>query len=208
MKRTDSLIRVYLCLTAVSVSLIGCTSRPNQANIELRKRIQTMDAQMAGLQRQHEADAASLRAIEQQRGTLQTLPQDKLDKLFTTAGVSIGRLSGPAEFDSQKPGEDGITVYATPIDQQGDSFKASGSFVVELLDPKQQPDKGPINKWEFTLEQSQKSWRGMGLLYAYVLNCPWQEGPQPGELLLKVTFHDELTQREFSAQKTISIKPK
>src|SRR5882672_7077642 len=71
----------------------GCTS-PNPVNIQLRKDKQQLGEQVAQLQRELQAARARIQSFESQTGTLPTLPQERLDKLFTVHGIRLGRLTG------------------------------------------------------------------------------------------------------------------
>ncbi|HMB95632.1 MAG TPA: hypothetical protein VKK61_06295 [Tepidisphaeraceae bacterium] len=189
----------------VLILSFGCTGTPNQPNIELRKQIQSMQAQIADLQRQHDADVATIRSLQQKIGTVPTLPQAELDKLFTVHGIEFGRLTGEANWDPNNPGDEGLKVYVVPIDDAGQPLKAAGSFVIEVFDLAKKSDN-LVSKYKFEIDDAKKNWFGHALLYTYVFSCPWQHPPQHHDLTLRVTFHDELTQREFEAQKVISVR--
>jgi hypothetical protein len=189
----------------VSFFLLGCVGKPNQANIELRKEKQGLQDQVDELRRVHEADLATIRSLRDQRGTFPSLPDDRLERLFTAHGIKLGRLTGGADLDPNKTGDEGIKVYVVPTDETGDELKAAGSFVVELFDLNKESDN-VVGRWEFNHLQSRQSWFGSALLYEYVLTCPWQKSPEHEQLTLKVSFHDELTGREFSTQQVISVK--
>jgi hypothetical protein len=133
------------------------------------------------------------------------LPQERLEKLFTTHGLKLGRLTGGADLDPAKPGDEGIKVYVTPTDETGEPIKAAGSFVVEAFDLAAKPPE--IGKWTFDLDATRKSWNGALMSHHYVLICPWQTPPGHEEITIKVTFHDELTGREFHAQQVVKIHP-
>ncbi|WP_428939227.1 hypothetical protein [Fontivita pretiosa] len=200
-------IGVYLCSSVLLLCSSGCLAKPNQANIALRKQIQALEAQVAELQRRHEADVATIRSLEAQRGTLPTLPADRLQQLFTTSGIKLGRLTGGADLDPSSPGDEGIKVYVVPIDQTGDELKAAGAFDVQLFDLNK-PHDNLVGQWHFSVEQAREHWYGSALQYGYVLPCRWQgRVPEHGELTLKVSFHDALTQRQFSIQKVITVNP-
>ena len=186
-----------ICALMAAFVLLGCMGKPNQANIELRKKNQSLEARIAELNRVHEADAATIRALEQQRGALPTLPQNRLEKLFTAHGLLLSRLS---TADDQ-----GIRVYVVPTDETGDEIKAAGSFVVEAFDLAKQADN-LAGRWQFTTDQARQNWHGSALLYAYVLVCPWQQVPQHRQITLKVTFRDELTGRQLSVQKVLDVQ--
>lgn len=189
-------ICIYLCLPAVPFLLLGCAVKPSSANIELRKRIQAMEAEVADMKRAREGDAATIRSLQQQQGTLATLPHDRLEKLYTVHGLSFERLTAA---DKQV-----LSVHVVPIDRTGDELKAAGSFVVEAFDLARQGDN-VVGRWEFNNEQTRASWFGSALLYNYVLRCPWPKVPEHSQITVKVTFRDELTQREYTAQKIVEV---
>ena len=194
--------------TALLIGIIFLTAScrgPSQANIELRKEKQKLEEELAQLRQQRDADAARIRALESQVGTLPTLPQDRLNKLFTTHGIRFGRLSGGAKIDPASAGDDAMKIYITPVDDKGDVLKAAGAFVVEAFDLTRGSDVR-VGRWEFPVDDARKNWFGEAMLYTYVLTCPWQEiKPSGSELTVKVSFTDELTQRTFSKQKVIKV---
>lgn len=188
---------VYLCSLSIPFLLIGCIDRTRVANVELRKKVQTLEAQIEQLNRRHDADQASIKALESQRGTVANLPQDRIDQLVTVHGLKLGRLTGVDEKS--------VKVYAIPTDQQGQDLKAAGSFVIEAFDPGHSGD-APLQRWEFNLEQSRGAWLGRALVYDYVLDCPWKAPPGAGSVRVKVTFTDALTLRQFSVEKVVERK--
>jgi hypothetical protein len=189
---------------ALPALLWGC-AKPSGANITLRKENQDLRETIAKLEKAREGDAATIRALENRGGTIATLPKERLDRLFTVHGLSLGRLTGGMD-DSAKPGDEGIKVYAVPMDQDGEPIKAAGAFTVEAFDLANSASP-LVGKWTFDVEAARAAWRGSALSHQYVLKCPWQGGP-PGhpELTVKATFVDELTGREFGAQKVVTVK--
>jgi len=188
-------------LAGFAFAQAGCKG-PNAANIELRKQNQELRAKLEDLQRQHDADAAQLRASESRSGsTVPSLPQDRIDQLFTVHGIQLGRLTGV-----NPEGE--LKAYVTPTDESGQSIKAAGSFVVDAFDLSK-PDQPRIGHWEFPLDQARKNWVGQALLHCYVLPLSWQEArPQNPQLTLRVVFTDALTGRVFETQKVIRVDPR
>jgi hypothetical protein len=185
------------------LSLASCGS-PNRANIIVRKQNQDLQDKIASLNRQHDADQATIQGLKERIGTLPTLPEDRLARLFTTHGLSLGKLTGGADLDRDKPGDEGLKVYATPTDDDGDTLKAAGSFVVEAFDLAAKPAE--VGKWTFDTDATRKTWNGSFLSHQYVLTCPWQTVPRHEELTVKVTFRDELTGREFHEQRLVKVK--
>ncbi|MCC6422743.1 MAG: hypothetical protein IT447_04640 [Phycisphaerales bacterium] len=200
--RSSAWVVVAGLLSAVGA---GC-SQPNRANIELRKQNQALATQIEDLNRLHEADQATIRGFEAHVTTQPTLPRERLASLYTVHGLSFGRLTGGADLDAGRPGDEAIKVYIGPMDQQGDVLKSAGSFVIELFDL-EQADRPLLGKWEFSTQQAAKNWFGQSLLYQYILTCPWQRVPEHQKLLVRVSFTDELTGRVFVDQRDITIKP-
>ncbi len=197
---------VSIAALAVVIAAGGC-GKPSRANIELRKQNSALRDEVAALRVARQGDAASIRALEERKGTSPTLPQDRLERLFTVHGLNLGRLTGGADLDPARPGDEGLKVYAVPTDAQGDLLKASGAFVVEAFDLSRGSDAF-LGKWEFDTAQARDLWSGGGLMYGYVLTCPWQETlPTTGRLLVHVVFVDELTGRSVEAQTRVRIKP-
>jgi hypothetical protein len=190
-------------ITGVLLVAAGCSS-PSRANIELRKENQKLQTQIAHLNSQHEADVATIQSYERNRPAVPTLPEDRLEKLFTTHGIMLGRLTGGDDWDPSKPGDDGLKIYAAPVDGQGDAIKAAGSFKVQAFDL-DDPAKPLIGTWTFNESQTRNLFYNHLMLYTYVLTCPWQIVPQHDHLTITVTFDDELTGREYSAQKQVEV---
>jgi hypothetical protein len=188
---------------AALASLGGCTT-PDKANIALRKQNQQLQEQVTTLQRVHAADQAAIAGLRHAGATLPTLPPERLDQLFTVHGFTIGRLTGGADLDPARPGDEGLKLYVTPIDKQGDSLKAAGSFEIEAFDLARQESQ-KIGAWSFPLQDAGKNWYGT-LLNCYVLTCPWQTVPRHDRLTVKITFTDALTGRRFTQQKVVEVR--
>ena len=183
----------------------GCGG-PNKANIELRKQNQALRKQVKELERAREADAATIRSLQGTDRAVTTLPLERLESLYTTHGLRIGKLTGGFDTDRDKPGDELLKVYAVPLDRTGDLLKAAGSFTVELFDLSDEKEVR-IGQWAFSAEQTPELWHGQVLSYGYVLPCPWQTVPEHENLTVKVAFTDALTGRTFTEQKQIDVKP-
>jgi len=193
---------VRLLASFVLVLVTGCGG-PSTANIELRKKNQDLSEQIGVLIRTHEADQATIKGL-QDRNTISTLPPERLAKLFTVHGLELGRLTGGADLDRNNPGDEGLKIYATPTDDDGEAIKAAGSFMVEAFDLA--GSKPEIGKWIFNADETRKAWLGQFMAHDFVLTCPWQTPPAHEELTIKVTFRDELTGREFHVQSVVKVK--
>lgn len=197
-------LSVALAACVVLALLSGCADRMRQANVELRKRNQSLEARIADLERRRQADAATIRVLSDTSATRPSLSPDQFEGVFTAHGIRLGRLTGEFDDSPDRDGSDGIKVYAVPFDETGDELKAAGSFVVELFDLSQ-PSNPRVGSWAFDLQEARQCWYGSALLYEYILRCPWQRIPTHRELTLKVAFKDALTHREFSVQKVLTL---
>jgi hypothetical protein len=193
-------------IVTIALALTGC-GHPDRANIELRKQKQALESKLEMLQRERAADAATIRSLESRATTVPVLPNERLAKLFTVHGLSLGRLTAAADLDPQKPGDEGLKVYVVPTDDDGQPLKAAGSFIVEAFDLAKSGDNR-VGRWHFSADQARQNWYSLLTLYTYILPCPWQTGaPQHSQLTLRVSFTDELTHRTFTAQKILKLPP-
>lgn len=202
MKASRAAIRAALCGLAL---IAGCHG-PSQANIELRKQNQQLRANIEDLNRRHDADQATIRGLQSHLNTVAILPQTEVDKLFTTAGLNFGRLTGGDRPDANVPGDTMLKVYVVPTDQYGDPIKAAGTFEVQLFDLALGSNT-QIGDWKFDLQQTKADWYDSILMYTYVLSCPWQKVPVHSELVARVTFRDQLTQRIFTVDRNVTVQP-
>lgn len=202
--QTHRLSSLALAVCIVAFLATGCGS-PNQANIELRKQIQQLQAQVNELQVEHQGDQRTIQGLRDRTGYLPTLSTSRLDQLFTTHGLEFGRLTGGADLDPSKPGDEGFVVFIVPLDQSGGKLKAAGTFDIDAFDLAE-PQDPLLGHWHFDLQQAKATWTGILLQYNYVLTCRWQKKvPRHPNITLKVTFFDELTQTPFTAQTVIHI---
>jgi outer membrane murein-binding lipoprotein Lpp len=198
-------LRLALAATVAATVLSGCSGGPNQANIVLRKENQQLNLQMDDLKRQDYALQAQIAAIQSRPGaTTQELPESRLDELFTTHGLEFGRATGGFSNNPYPP-DQMVQVFVVPTDESGQALKAAGSFRIQLFDLAE--PKTQIGQWDYSTEQARQHWYGQAFLYTYQFDCPWQIIPQHANLLLKVTFTDALTGRQFSIDKNITVKP-
>ena len=207
-KKTSLLfICVHLCASVVPFFLVTGCAKPNNANIAMRKQIQDLESQVSDLRRQREGDRATIRALQSQATTIPSLPQDRIEQLFTTHGLRIGRLTGGAKTDPARTSDDVLKVYAVPIDQTGDLLKAAGSFVIDAYDLSLPPSENHLGHWQISPSDAEKDWFGNVMMYGYTFTLPWQRAPAGDRVTVRVTFTDALTGRQFTEQKDVEVKP-
>jgi hypothetical protein len=183
--------------------MCGCGG-PNAANLTLRKQNQELREKVEQLERARLTDAATIRALEQQKGTLPTLPNDRLQKLFTTNSIEVGRLSGGGKINREALGDDCIKVHLAPLDQANDAIKSAGTVVIEAFDLND-PEHRELGRWEFSGDELSKTWVSTLLMNNYVLTCPLRQPPKHDQITVNATFTDELTQRTFTAQRVVKL---
>jgi hypothetical protein len=181
----------------------GC-GNPSAANTELRKQNQSLSEEVKRLKTEQAGAQQVIQGLRDTKGTLPTLPTTRLSRLFTTQGIQFGRLTGGADIDPNKPGDEGLSVYVFPVDQMGQKLKAAGTFDIEAFDLADSA-KPSIGKWHLNLDQAKAGWYSTLLEYTYGFTLPWQTVPKHRDITLNVTFFDELTQTPFTAQKLVQI---
>ena len=182
-------------LTACLAS--GCGSgNSKRANIGLRKEVRDLNARVARLTAENDQLKGDVRRLEQSSsGTVQALPQERLEQLWTVAGLKFGRLT---KIDINADGQP-LKVYLTPIDQDGQPLRAAGEITVEAFDLNA-PDVR-LGTWAFPLAEAKRYWMSALAINGYVLTCPWEGGPpsRDTDLLVKARFVDALTGRTVEA---------
>lgn len=199
---------ILLLLACLAPALGGCSlfKKPSKANIDLRKQNQDLQAKIDELNRQHTADEASITTLQDKSGTLPTLPRERLARLFTTHDLKLERLTGGADLDPSKPGQEGLKIYVAPLDQAGDPIKAAGAFTIDAFDLSGGPAPKKIGTWTFGVDVAQEHWTSVLNRYNYVLPCPWQTAPSGSNVHIEVTFLDELTQTRFKKSVDVTVQ--
>ena len=208
MRRSDLLplpsIATAALLSAGILLIAGGCKSPDNANILLRKQNATLSAQVDSLNRRHDGDVASIEAMQRKGPTTMALPESRIEQLFTTHGLSFGLLTGGYNADNSDGPDDGIEIAVVPTDDQNTPIKAAGSFTVEAFDLAI-PKDPLIGTWNFPLKETRELFYAHLSMYTYILKCPWQHPPRHGDLTVRVTFEDELTGRQFTADRTIHV---
>ncbi len=196
-------------LTAGLVATIlatGCQDFQRQREMQLER--QRDEARTLARQRAEQIETLSeqVRTQRQQIKTLQALGEKRLDRLFTVAGIQIGRHSGGVNQD-EPPGQDAVKIFLSPTDAEGHVLKAAGDVKVQLYDLAMPKDKTLYAEYAFPVDTIGEHWSGGLLANHYSFLCPWPNGRPPAhsELTLRVEFTDYLTGRSFDAQKAIRL---
>lgn len=192
------------CALAIGLALGGCGT-PSRVNVQLRKEKQSLEDQVEQLTRQRDAALARIEGLEQRIGTVPTLPEKRLEEMFTVHGVEIGRLTCGFNSRSPQAGDEGVRVHVLPVDATGDALKATGNLTIEVFDlANSEPRR--IASCQYSPAEMKKLWRDVLSLQAFVVTCPWQIPPSSAEVVIKVRFEDALTGRRFSAVRQVTVK--
>ncbi len=192
--RVAASLLLLLCVT-------GC-SHPSEDNIRLRKLNQDLQAQVDKLTEEAASRQRTIDGLEKRIPTIPMLPPDELKKLYLTAGLKFGRLSGGVNLSSTKPGDQALSIYVCPTDEFGSSIQAAGSFVVEAFDLAEKGDTH-LGRWEWSALAAKAQWRAFLFEFDYELTCPWQKIPKHPDITVRVTFTDELTHIPYTAETVV-----
>ena len=194
------------CIALVLLCLLSGCASPSAANNKLRVENQALTEKIEQLNRQIETHHATIDALEKKAGnTLPSLPESRLNKLFTATGIQLGKLTSLQYPDAPTTNVEKLpilSVQVVPLDNDGQTLKAAGSFAFDLFDLEGQTPVS-IGHFNFSTDESRACWFGQGLLYNYIFKCPLETKPAHSEILLRVIFTEELTGRQFKAEKKI-----
>ncbi len=186
-----------IAIVALLAPLAGCGG-PSKVNVQLRKENQDLKQELTVLKHQHQADTASMVMLQKNDTTRPaTLSIERLNELFTVSTIDIGKLTSARS--------DGLKVYVTPRDAQGDPLKSAGAITVEAFDLANK-DKPLLGHWDFPAADAGKNWYESIIVRGYALTCPVTLPASTAEVTIRVTFVDSLTQRTLAAQKLIPAK--
>jgi len=191
---------------AVLASASGCEPPRGGAMAQLKVENERLAEQIEQLK----ADLARREQQIQQRdlqiANLQRLGSKRLDLLYYPVRVEIVWPTGGADYDG-KAGDDGVTVYLRPIDQDGHAIKAAGEIRIELFDLAAPDGQRLIGRYVLDVEHAREAWYGRALTYHYTIQCPWRTGPPAHpEITVRATFIDYLTGRELHDTKVCTIR--
>jgi hypothetical protein len=120
---------------------------------------------------------------------------------FQVTRVAFVFLTTPMDWDGAS-GDDGISVYVSPFDQDGDAIKRAGSFVFELYGSDGQSGKS-LMRWSFTEDEAAKHWVFFPSCYHFRLKWRGKKSP-PEKAFLRAVFTSALG-GTFSTGKDLDI---
>lgn len=187
-------------LAPAALLLVGCIQPPTEdPAIQLRLcREENTKLKSDIRDRQME-----LLARQKQIQTLQGLGEKRMENLFHVTGITLGKYTAGVDLDD-KPGQDGIRVYLTPIDRDGHAIKAAGAVKIQLFDLAAKENL--VSEYDFPVEKISERWAAGFMTYHYRFDCPWPAPPEHDEITVRVEFTDYLTGKTFTAQKVCTVR--
>ena len=184
----------------------ACTSPGQRAklvqeNAALRREKQQLERTVA----QNDGTIAALhKQIKYLKGFEPEQPAD----LFVPVRIEIASLTGGADYDGE-PGDDGVTVYLRPRDQDGHVVKAPGQIKIQLLDNTDLARPRLVGLYEFSHpDELRKAWYGRFGTQHYTLKCPFPPGsrlPETRRLNVAVEFVDYLTGSTLTTSQEVTV---
>ncbi|MHC4118940.1 MAG: hypothetical protein ACYSWO_15705 [Planctomycetota bacterium] len=195
---------LLFCLLVIS----GC-QQPDEGP-SLAVQIEELTLEKEQLQEQIEQAKSENEQLKEQLQTLSGLPEDvRLENMYSLEKIKLGRLSGFFDKDKDKDGKrETLIVYVTPIDNDGDGIKATGSMNVQLWDLNKPGSEAMLGEWDVPPGELKKLWFKTLLAVNYRLTFDISDKVEKFDepLTAKVSFTDYLSGKVFEDQKV--IKPR
>jgi len=208
---TDAIVRIStqrgFAGILIVVGMVGCNAEAtNERFRQLDQQVRQLSGQVDKLNGELAAKEALIEAQRQQITTLQRLGDKRLEKLYYVTALQIDRLTGGANYDD-KPGDDGVTVYLRPVDQDGHVLKAAGEIRIQLLDLANPDGQHLLGEYRLDVDHARKAWHGRLMTNHYTIKCPWRTGPPAhDDITVRAEFTDFLTGKTFLDQKLVKIQ--
>ncbi|RJP30494.1 MAG: hypothetical protein C4547_16725 [Phycisphaerales bacterium] len=175
---------------------------------DLQRRINALESENARLLRAADDDRRRIDELTAAVVNLQSFDDPSGATLFDPVELRIADLSRGKDYDGQ-PGDDGVTVYVSPIDANGNSVTVGGRITVQLVDnaDMERPRVVGLVRLEDPAEIG-RAWHGKFLTQHYVVKVPWSPDAAPPasrSVEVHVEFVSFLTGRAIRTHKTIPV---
>lgn len=203
-QRPNAAVVLLVLMLAATVLLPGCRHNFANENDTLRARVVDLESQVDQLNRRNAELEAQVRS---DAGAPTTLPEDIRLNTPHVAELAIDKLSFAR--DTNKDGRaDLLTVYLKPADGLGRFVQMVGSInvVAAIVPVKGEPVS--IGRKSFTPSEVREAYRSGITGTHYTIEVPINVASEFNDesCLVKVEFHDGLTGRTMTAERTISLK--
>ncbi len=198
--QAGTFLSAIIRIVPVALLLVGCVQPPTEdpaiqlrsyqeENTKLKSDIRDMQMELLARQKQIQ--------------TLQGLGEKRMENLFHVTEIKLGKYTAGVDLDD-KPGQDGIRVYLTPIDRDGHAIKAAGAVKIQLFDLAAKENL--VAEYDFPVEKISERWAAGFMTYHYRFDCHWATPPEHEEITVRAEFTDYLTGKTFTAQKVCKVR--
>lgn len=181
-----------------SLLLIGSGCLPRNASTDLLyARLRQNEEDLGDLQAQLQSSQSRLKQARREIDSLRTqmaesgrsnLTPEQASALVQVTGIDVQPwLTGGVDKDDS-PGDDGLVVYFTPKDDQGEAVKMPGEVRITLSDPAAPQGEQMVGEWTFSPEECREGWTRGWLGGGYQFTLPWQESPASSQLVVHVNY--------------------
>ena len=167
-------------------------------------KVQRIEREKTELMRDLQQAKAENEQLAEQIKALSAIPADKRVNPYKITSISITRYSNFYDKDGDGKREKFI-VYFTPVDPEGDAFKAAGTANVQLWDLNNLNGQALISQWQVEPDQLRGMWYDtmVSASYRLTFDTPAELDVLANPLTVKVTFTDYLTGEVFRDQQPI-----
>jgi hypothetical protein len=202
-------------LLVVGVAVSGCHRGTRRSTELLETRIRNQEETIASLRRDATTVKAELdiarREVDAIRATLKKPGQtvmlaEHAETQFRVSEISISRLlSGGLDRDTEH-GDELLTVVVVPMDESGESLRASGTLEIDAVDFAAPAGQQQIGHWKYDRDQTRDLWHAGLIGRGIQVTVPWQKPPRSDA----VTVHARLTLpdgRQFDTTESLRVQP-
>jgi len=210
LSRVEMTTCLGLCLW---IGAVGCSSRGNletleaelrnqeDARVELERQLGTLQTELRVAQ--GDADRLRTQLASQNRPVP---PAEESRALFRAQELKFAPLMTGGWDRDDSPGDEGVCLLLTPVDEHGDLVKIPGETEIELLDLAASPEDQRLGLWKFGTEEVTQAWHKGVLSSGFLFRVPWQGLPRR-EKVTVVARMKIADGRQFDANLPITIVP-
>ena len=172
-------------------------------------KVQRIEREKTELMRDLQQAKAENEQLTEQIKALSAVPASKRVNPYKITSIKVTRYSN--FYDKNDDGKrEKFIVYFTPVDPEGDAFKAAGTANVQLWDLNNLNGQALISQWQVEPDQLRGMWYDtmVSASYRLTFDTPAELDVLANPLTVKVTFTDYLTGEVFRDQQPIDPRLK
>jgi len=190
------------CASRGNVDLLESELRQNESvRAELEHQISRLETDL----RVARTDADALRSSLAKSGGRPPAAEDA-NALYRAVDLKFFTLMTGGWDRDAAPGDEGIMVALTPVDEHGDLVKLPGDVEIELFDMTRDGDDQRLGIWRLSAEEVRASWYKGLIGSGFVVRLPWQRRPGSEKLTLHARFKTA-DDRRFDATTQLTVTP-